>query len=187
MGPAMPPVTALMVIVPCVAVILVPALLCHAWLRNYWLASGVIWLLSFACGYSVASIWRFPVEHVAFGAIASVIGLATGLVVGIPFVLYRRGWLVGFWTRIASAGVLAGDVDQRRRGQRTAAMLGFWFIGGFIAALATWLAQEPVNRDSSMFCGVLALGFIVFFSGNVFTLTLGRWLKPRTGKPRERG
>jgi len=180
--PAMPPVTAFMVIAPCVLVISLPAILCHALLRNYWLASATIWLLALASGYAVAHVWGFPVDHVAFGLFASVIGLATGMVVGIPFVLYRRGWLADFWTRlmnrdlphdpdIRSKVARLKEVDRRRR-QRIAAMLGFWFLAGVVAGLATWIAQEPVNRDSAMFSGALGFGLAIFFIGGMLTRLL---------------
>jgi len=182
MGPAMPPVTALMVIVPCVLVISLPALLCHALLRNYWLASFAIWVLALASGYAVAHVWGFPVDHVAFGLFASVIGLATGMVVGIPFVLHRRGWLADFWARlmnrdlphdpdIRSQVARLKEVDRRRR-QRSAALLAFWFLSGVVAGLATWIAQEPAHRDSAMLSGVLALGLGILFGGSLLTRLL---------------
>src|SRR6188768_496529 len=98
--PAMMPVPELMVIACCVIVISLPAMLFHALLRHYWLASAAIWLVSFAAGFSVAHAWNFPFSHLGFGFFASLVGLATGMLLGIPFMLYRRGWLTRFRTHL---------------------------------------------------------------------------------------
>lgn len=188
--PAMPPVTALIVIAPCVVVISPLAVLCHSWLRNYWLACMTIWVLALACGWGVAHAWNFPVNHVVFGFIASLIGLATGMFVGIPFVLYRRGWLARFWAGLTDRGLrsaerdlTAGELDvdskvarlkdaHRRRRQRRAAGLVFWFLAALATGLATWIAQEPANRDAAMFSGVAALMLAIFFGGMLLTRVL---------------
>jgi len=179
----MPQVSPFLIVAPCAIVISLPALLCHAVLRNYWLANAVIWLLSFGAGFSVAHAWNFPDDHFKFGLIASLIGLATGMLLGIPFVLYRRGWIARFWTHLtdqdlptdaldlASQVARLKEVDRRRR-QRAACMLALWFLAGIVAAFATWIAQEPVDRDSGTFRGVLALGLGILFGGILVTRLL---------------
>jgi hypothetical protein len=181
--PAMPPVTAFMVIAPCVLVISLPALLCHALLRNYWLASIAIWVLAFASGFAVAHVWGFPFDHLAFGFFASLIGLATGMLVGIPFVLHRRGLLADFWMRLMNRDLPQDEPDirskvtrlkelHRRRRQRFTTMLAIWFLAGVVAGLATWIAQEPAHRDLAMLSGVLALGLGILFGGSLLTRLL---------------
>ncbi len=110
MGPAMPQINELMFvvmwIVTWVLFFSLPAALIHALIRKFWIACAVSGVLSFICGYVVAKICEsmyanmdFPINHVVFGLIASVSGLVTSLLVGIPFVLYRRGALAGLWKR----------------------------------------------------------------------------------------
>jgi len=179
----MPPVTAFMVIAPCVLVMSAPAVLCHALLRNYWLACLTIWALALACGFGVAQVWNFPVDHFVFGFIASFIGLATGMLVGVPFVLYRRGWLAHWWARPTDRDLPPGERDirskvarlkddHRRWRQRIAAMRVLWFLAAFVTGLATWLAQEPANRDPAMFSGVAALMIAILVAGTLLTRVL---------------
>jgi len=83
-----------------------PAALTHALIRKFWIACATISFLAFVCGYGVALYCEsmyvnvdFPINFVVFALISSMSGLVTGLLVGFPFVLYRRGWIVSFWTR----------------------------------------------------------------------------------------
>ena len=183
--PAMMPVPVLWVIANCVIVISLPALLCHAVLRRYWLACFATWILAFAAGFGVARVWDFPFNHITFGFSASLIGLATGMLLGIPFVLSRRGWFARLWTHLMNLDLpynkhdpesLAAHLKEldRRRRQHVAAMLAFWFLAGIIASLATWFAQEPAHRDAAMLSGVVGLGLLIFLSGAMLTRLLFR-------------
>jgi hypothetical protein len=185
MGPAMMPVPVLMVIANCAIVISVPALLCHALLRKYWLACFVTWLLAFASGFAVAHLWGFPFSHLAFGFFASLIGLATGMLVGLPFLLQRRSWFARLWTHLMDRDLPHDEQDldlqvarlkeiARRRRQRVTASLAFWFIAGVVAALTTWFSQETHNRDSALLSGALGFGLAIFFGGSIFTRLLFR-------------
>ena len=59
--------------------------------------------------------------------------------------------------------------------------LAVWLIVGLVAGLATWFAQAPINRDSTLLGGVLALGVAIFFLGSMLTRIL--FPKPDTKCP----
>jgi hypothetical protein len=42
-------------------------------------------------------------------------------------------------------------------------------IPGVVAGVGTWFSQKPMDRDETMFGGVLGLGFAIWFFGCLLT------------------
>jgi len=99
-GPAMPQLSALVIIVPCFLVIGPPAILIHALIRNLWIACVTTSLLAFCVGYVVAEYFGLPDSHVKIASVAALLGAITSVLLAVPFVLYRTGMWRRAWSRV---------------------------------------------------------------------------------------
>lgn len=59
--------------------------------------------------------------------------------------------------------------------------LGAWFISGVVVGMGTWFSLKPMDRDETVFGGVLGLGVATFFFGGMLSRMLIR--KPETKCP----
>ena len=134
---------------------------------------------------------NYPFHHAGFGFFASLIGLVTGMLIGIPFVLVRRGWFTQFWMYLTNRDLLRDQQHSpsqvvrlnelaRRRRQRTTGTLVFWSLAALVAGVAAWLAQEPHHRDAATFSGIAALMLAILFGGVLLTRLFFRKISRET-------
>ena len=67
------------------------------------------------------------------------------------------------------ASLKAADLTWRNRMNWA---LGVWLILGVVVGVGTWFSQKPIDRDETMFGGVLGLGFATWFFGCMLTRML---------------